>query len=70
MDIAYRDSGVYACHAGLSKAEIKLTVKPKPGDPAPTDEDYKEDTGSYMLAFLIMHIYLKIISINNKVLIL
>lgn len=42
LDVAYRDAGIYACHAGLSLAELKLTVKPKPGDPAATSEDYND----------------------------
>lgn len=46
LDVTYRDAGIYACHAGLSSAELKLTVKPKPGDPPPTAEDY-EDSGEY-----------------------
>lgn len=41
LDVTYRDTGVYACHAGLSKAELKLKVKPKPGDREPTEEDYE-----------------------------
>lgn len=46
-DIAYRNAGTYACHAGLSKADIRLTVKPKPGDPAPTEEDYADVPTAY-----------------------
>lgn len=46
LDVTYRDAGIYACHAGLSAAELKLTVKPKPGDPPPTAEDY-EDSAEY-----------------------
>lgn len=50
LDVTYRDGGVYACHAGLSVAELKLSVKPKPGDPPPTSEDY-EDTDEYGKVF-------------------
>lgn len=42
LDVVYRDSGTYACHAGLSIAELKLKVKPKPGDRPPTEQDYNE----------------------------
>lgn len=31
-NITYRDSGVYSCHAGLSVAQLNVTVKPKVGD--------------------------------------
>lgn len=41
LNVTYRDAGVYACHAGNSIAELKLKVKPKPGDREPTDEDYE-----------------------------
>lgn len=41
LDVTYRDSGVYACHAGLSLSELRLKVKPKPGDREPTPSDYE-----------------------------
>lgn len=41
LDVAYRDAGVFGCHAGLSTAELKLRVKPKPGDRDPTPADYE-----------------------------
>lgn len=41
LDVTYRDSGIYACHAGLSLSELKLKVKPKPGDREPTEADYE-----------------------------
>lgn len=52
LDVTYRDTGIYACHAGLSVSELKLKVKPKPGDREPTEEDYeiseeKIDDGEY-----------------------
>ncbi|XP_055381952.1 protein madd-4 [Condylostylus longicornis] len=31
LDITFRDSGIYSCHAGLSSAEINIDVKAKPG---------------------------------------
>lgn len=40
----YRDAGTYACHAGLSIAELRLKIKPKPGDREPTAQDYEEST--------------------------
>lgn len=45
LDVNYRDAGIYACHAGLSTAELKLSIKPKPGDAMPTEEEYDEDEG-------------------------
>lgn len=47
LDLAYPDTGIYACHAGLSVEKIKITVKKKPGDPDPTSEDYEEKQGKY-----------------------
>ena len=41
LDVTYRDSGVYACHAGLSMSELRLKVKPKPGDREATPADYE-----------------------------
>ncbi|XP_055302398.1 protein madd-4 isoform X5 [Sitodiplosis mosellana] len=41
LDVTYRDSGVYACHAGLSMSELRLKVKPKPGDREATPVDYE-----------------------------
>lgn len=34
----------YACHAGLSVADLKLTIKPKPGDSMPVKQgDYEDE---------------------------
>lgn len=41
LDVSYRDAGIYACHAGLSMSELRLRVKPKPGDREPTPADYE-----------------------------
>ncbi|XP_055685140.1 protein madd-4 isoform X4 [Lutzomyia longipalpis] len=41
VHISYRDSGIYTCHASLSSADLKLTVKPKPGD-FPSQEQYEK----------------------------
>lgn len=41
LEVAYRDGGIYACHAGLSVAKLKLKVKPKSGDRDPTSADYE-----------------------------
>lgn len=41
LDVTYRDSGVFACHAGLSMSELRLRVKPKPGDREATPADYE-----------------------------
>lgn len=55
---------MYACHAGLSLAELKLTIKPKPGDAMPTQEDYdEEDTLGKLIATKIIH---KLINQNLK----
>ncbi|XP_037039972.1 protein madd-4 isoform X3 [Bradysia coprophila] len=44
LDVTYRDQGTYACHAGLSVADLKLTVKPKPGDSMPVQQgDYEDE---------------------------
>lgn len=32
---------MYACHAGLSMSELRLKVKPKPGDREPIPADYE-----------------------------
>ncbi|KAG5675419.1 hypothetical protein PVAND_005325 [Polypedilum vanderplanki] len=32
LDVTFKDGGVYTCHAGLSGADIQLTIKPKPGE--------------------------------------
>lgn len=39
--MSYRDAGVYGCHAGHSISELRLRVKPKPGDREPTPADYE-----------------------------
>lgn len=31
LDVTFREAGVYTCHAGLSHADLRLSVKPKPG---------------------------------------
>lgn len=49
VHVSYRDSGIYTCHASLSSADLKLTVKPKPGD-FPSQEEYekyREDVGKF-----------------------
>lgn len=43
LDVTYRDAGTYACHAGLSVADLKLTIKPKPGDSMPVQQEYDDD---------------------------
>ena len=45
IDVVFRDSGIYSCHAGLSKSDLKLTIKAKPGDPQPSSEDYDRSDG-------------------------
>lgn len=32
LDVTFKDAGVYTCHAGLSVADITLTIKPKSGE--------------------------------------
>lgn len=41
LEVAYRDAGVFGCHAGLSTSELRLKIKPKPGDREPTPADYE-----------------------------
>lgn len=41
LNVAYRDSATFACFAGLSMAELKLRVKPKPGERDPIPADYE-----------------------------
>lgn len=41
LDVSYRDAGIYGCHAGFSTSELRLRVKPKPGDREPTPADYE-----------------------------
>lgn len=41
LDVSYRDAGIFACHAGHSLSELRLRVKPKPGDREPTPADYE-----------------------------
>lgn len=40
LEVNFRDSGVYTCHAGLSKADLRLTVKGRPGE-LTASEDYE-----------------------------
>lgn len=40
---------MYACHAGTSMSDLRLKVKPKPGDREPKPSDYEsteEDEGN------------------------
>lgn len=57
LDLTYSDTGVYACHAGLSVERIKISVKKKPGDPDPTSEDYEEKPGNLIgyLSYLMQY---------------
>lgn len=41
LDVSYRDAGTYGCHAGHSISELRLRVKPKPGDREATPADYE-----------------------------
>ncbi|XP_031629319.1 protein madd-4 isoform X3 [Contarinia nasturtii] len=41
LNVTYRDKGVYACHASMSVSELRLSVKPKPGDREATSADYE-----------------------------
>lgn len=41
LEATYRDAGVFGCHAGLSTSELRLKIKPKPGDREPTPADYE-----------------------------
>ncbi|XP_052864156.1 protein madd-4 [Anopheles cruzii] len=39
LDVTFREAGIYTCHAGLSHADLRLAVKPKPGSEGQTDQD-------------------------------
>ncbi|XP_055594208.1 protein madd-4 isoform X2 [Uranotaenia lowii] len=43
LDVTFKENGIYTCHAGLSHADLKLTVKPKPG----LSENQSEDSGRH-----------------------
>ena len=47
LNITYRDSGIYTCHAGMSAVNLNVTVKPKVGDDASMNdyEKYKASIG-------------------------
>ncbi|XP_063699657.1 protein madd-4 isoform X2 [Culicoides brevitarsis] len=38
LDVNFKDAGIYTCIAGLSESSIKLSVKPKMGDPMSSEE--------------------------------
>jgi ADAMTS-like protein 1/3 len=45
LDVTFKDGGVYTCHAGLSGADITLTIKPRPGEfPSSEENDRGRDT--------------------------
>lgn len=68
LDIAYRDAGLFACHAGLSKADIRLTVKPKPGDAAPTDADYEEEPIGKLFRIYLLFLHNRKYFLNDYIL--
>lgn len=48
LDVTFKDAGVYTCHAGMSVADITLTIKPKPGEfPSSEENDRGRDTSKY-----------------------
>lgn len=48
LDVTFKDGGVYTCHAGLSVADIQLTIKPKPGEfPSSEENDRGRDPSTY-----------------------
>lgn len=42
QSLTYRDSGVYTCIAGRSKADLTLSVRPKPGEFLNSEEIQKQ----------------------------
>lgn len=47
LDVTFKDAGVYTCHAGMSVADITLTIKPKPGEfPSSEESDRGRDAGT------------------------
>lgn len=58
LEVSFRDSGVYTCHAGLSKADLKLTVKGKPGE-LTASEDYerhRDGSGEFFLFIFLVRL--------------
>lgn len=48
LDVTFKDAGVYTCHAGMSVADITLTIKQKPGEfPSSEEVDRGRDTGTH-----------------------
>lgn len=43
LDVTFRDSGIYTCHAGMSTADLRISVKPKPGEQTTSDEQGKKN---------------------------
>lgn len=55
LDVTFKDAGVYTCHAGLSVADIQLTIKPKPGEfPSSEENDRGRDPGMHKLLLLLL----------------
>ncbi|XP_049536816.1 ADAMTS-like protein 1 [Anopheles darlingi] len=46
LDVTFREAGTYTCHAGLSHADLKLGVKPKPGNEAQAEEHERHREGA------------------------
>ena len=54
LNVTFKDTGIYSCHAGLSRADLTLNVKPKPGDALSNEEfqHYKDDAGDLYIIFI------------------
>ncbi|CAG2062596.1 unnamed protein product, partial [Timema podura] len=44
QDVTHRDSGIYTCVAGLSTANLMLSVKPRPGEFLSSEEIERQNT--------------------------
>ncbi|XP_021700693.1 ADAMTS-like protein 1 isoform X1 [Aedes aegypti] len=57
IDVSFKEAGVYTCHAGLSHADLKLSVKAKPGGVQHHDEDRERHREGVGLNALRDHTY-------------
>ncbi|XP_058819345.1 protein madd-4 isoform X1 [Topomyia yanbarensis] len=57
LDVTFREAGVYTCHAGLSHADLRLAVKPKPGGVDSHSEDNESHRDGADLNALRDHSY-------------
>lgn len=56
LDVTFKDSGIYTCHAGHSNADLRLTIKQKPGENVNNEESGKPRDGSKFERYLLKRI--------------